>query len=60
MLPTRDQVYKVSIISRGMALGFTMHLPEDDRYLQSRSKLMDDLAAVLGEDVWQRSWSLET
>ncbi len=48
MLPNCDPVYKVSIISRGMALGFTMHLPEDDRYLQRRSKFMDDLSGVLG------------
>ena len=48
MLPNGDPVYKVSIISRGTALGYTMHLPEDDRYLQRRSKLMDDLAGVLG------------
>jgi cell division protease FtsH len=31
-----------------MALGFTMHLPEDDRYLQRRSKFMDDLSGLLG------------
>ncbi len=48
MLPNCDAVHKVSIISRGMALGYTMHLPEDDRYLQRRSKFMDDLAGVLG------------
>ncbi len=48
MLPNCDPVYKVSIISRGMALGYTMHLPEDDRYLQRRSKFMDDLAGILG------------
>jgi cell division protease FtsH len=48
MLPNCDPVHKVSIISRGMALGYTMHLPEDDRYLQRKSKFMDDLAGVLG------------
>ncbi|MCL4489972.1 MAG: cell division protein FtsH, partial [Chloroflexi bacterium] len=48
MLPNCDPVFKVSIISRGMALGYTMHLPEDDRYLQSKSKLLDELAGVLG------------
>ena len=48
MLPNCDQVHKVSIISRGMALGYTMHLPEDDRYLQRKSKFMDDLAGLLG------------
>ncbi len=48
LLPNCDPVYKVSIISRGMALGYTMHLPQDDRYLKRRSKFMDDLAAILG------------
>jgi cell division protease FtsH len=48
MLPNCDPVYKVSIISRGLALGYTMHLPEDDRYLQRRSKFMDELAGMLG------------
>jgi cell division protease FtsH len=48
MLPNCDPVHKVSIISRGMALGYTMHLPEDDRYLQRKSKFMDDLSGVLG------------
>ncbi len=48
MLPNCDPVYKVSIISRGTALGYTMHLPEDDRYIQRRSKFMDDLAGALG------------
>lgn len=48
MLPNCDPVHKVSIISRGMALGFTMHLPEDDRYLERRSKFIDDLSGLLG------------
>src|SRR5919199_1000894 len=48
MLPNCDPVHKVSIVSRGMALGFTMHLPEDDRYLERRSKFMDDLSGLLG------------
>lgn len=48
MLPNCDPVHKVSIISRGTALSYTTHLPADDRYLQHRSKCMDDLAGVLG------------
>ena len=48
LLPNCDPVYKVSVISRGTALGYTMGLPEDDRYLRRRSKFMDDLAGVLG------------
>ncbi|MBM3130424.1 MAG: ATP-dependent zinc metalloprotease FtsH [Chloroflexi bacterium] len=48
MLPNCDPVHKVSIISRGMAMGYTMHLPDDDRYLGRRVKFMDDLAGLLG------------
>ncbi|HOG48845.1 MAG TPA: cell division protein FtsH, partial [Anaerolineae bacterium] len=43
-----DPVHKVSIIARGMALGYTMSLPEDDRYLQSKAKLQDAIAGMLG------------
>ncbi len=48
MLPHCDPVHKVSIVSRGMALGYTMPLPEDDRYLMARSKFEDELAGLLG------------
>jgi len=48
MLPGCDPVYKVSIVSRGMALGYTMPLPEDDRYLKQRSRFEDELAGLLG------------
>ncbi len=47
-LPHCDPVHKVSIVSRGMALGYTMPLPEEDRYLRSRAKFEDDLAGLLG------------
>ena len=46
-LPGCDRVHKVSIVSRGMALGYTMPLPEDDRYLKQRSKFTDELAGLL-------------
>ncbi len=48
MLPHCDPVHKVSIVSRGMALGYTMPLPEDDRYLQSKAKFVDEIAGLLG------------
>jgi len=48
VLPNCDPVHKVSIISRGMALGYTLPLPEDDRYLQHRTKFKDELAGLLG------------
>ncbi|HSO93995.1 MAG TPA: ATP-dependent zinc metalloprotease FtsH [Candidatus Dormibacteraeota bacterium] len=47
-LPNADPVHKVSIISRGMALGWTMQLPTEDRYLVSRSELNDTMAVMLG------------
>jgi len=47
-LPLCDPVHKVSIVSRGMALGYTMPLPEGDRVLESRSRLKDQIAGLLG------------
>src|SRR2546421_592388 len=43
-----DEVHKISIISRGQALGYTISLPREDRYLTTKSSLMDQLAAILG------------
>jgi len=47
-LPDADPVHKVSIIARGRALGWTLSLPEQDRYLQSRSQLNAEMAVLLG------------
>ncbi len=47
-LPNCDPVHKISIVSRGMALGWTMSLPEEDRYLISRSQLIDQIAGTMG------------
>ena len=43
-----DEVHKISIISRGQALGYTISLPREDRYLTTRAALMDQLAMSLG------------
>jgi cell division protease FtsH len=48
MLPHADPVHKISIVARGMALGYTKQLPAEDRYLVSRSQIMDMLAHMLG------------
>jgi cell division protease FtsH len=48
MLPNCDPVSKVTIISRGMGLGYTMAMPEEDRYLQHKAKFQDDLSYALG------------
>jgi cell division protease FtsH len=48
VLPHGDPIHKVSIVSRGRALGWTLALPEEDRILHTRSELLDTLAMLLG------------
>ena len=48
LLPHCDPVRKVSIVARGMAGGYTLVLPEEDRYIVPRGKLEDDMALALG------------
>ncbi len=43
-----DPVHKITIVGRGMAGGYTMMLPEEERFVTSRSKLLDDLVNLLG------------
>jgi cell division protease FtsH len=43
-----DPIHKVSIISRGIALGYTMPLPENDRYLRSLEAFEDEIVGLLG------------
>jgi cell division protease FtsH len=47
-LPNADPVHKVSIIPRGRALGYTLTLPTEDKYLVTKSELVDELAMLLG------------
>jgi cell division protease FtsH len=47
-LPNTDPVHKVTILPRGRALGYTMQLPLEDKYLQGRSEMLDQLAVLLG------------
>ncbi len=47
-LPNCDPVHKVSIISRGQALGYTISLPTEDKFLTSRAELTDTMAMTLG------------
>jgi cell division protease FtsH len=47
-VPEADPVHKVSIIARGMAGGYTLALPEDDRTLMPRKKLVGDMVGLLG------------
>ena len=47
LLPSVDKVQKVSIIPRGKALGYTLNLPQEDRYLKSREELIDYMKVLL-------------
>ena len=48
VLDNADPVHKISIISRGQALGYTLSLPSEDRFLSTRNEMYDDLAVFLG------------
>ena len=47
-LPNTDEVHKISVIPRGRALGYTLTLPEEDKFLMTREELNDELAMMLG------------
>jgi cell division protease FtsH len=47
-LPNTDPVHKITILPRGRALGYTMVLPENDKYSTTRSEMQDQLAYMLG------------
>jgi len=48
VLPHTDPVHKISIISRGRALGYVITLPEEDRFLKSKKELIDNITQLLG------------
>ncbi len=54
LLPHSDPVHQISIIPRGMAGGYTMHLPEKDRSYMSKSKLEDEIVGLLGGRVAEK------
>ncbi len=52
-LPHAESVRKISIVSRGLAAGYTLQLPSEDKHLKARSEFIDELAVLLG------GWSAE-
>jgi cell division protease FtsH len=48
LLPNTDPVHKVSIVSRGQALGVTISLPQEDKFLTTKAELTDNMAMTLG------------
>ena len=47
-LPNADPVHKISIVSRGQALGYTISMPSEDKFLTTRAQLEDTMAMTLG------------
>jgi cell division protease FtsH len=47
-MPTTDPVHKISVVSRGQALGYTISLPTEDKFLTTQAELQDNLAMTLG------------
>jgi cell division protease FtsH len=48
VLPHADPLHKTSILSRGLALGYTLQLPEQDTHVATRSHLLDEISVMLG------------
>jgi cell division protease FtsH len=48
MLESVEKVHRISIIPRGKALGYTLNLPEEDRYLKTKEELLDYMVVLLG------------
>ena len=48
LLPSQDKVHEVSIIPRGMAGGYTMHLPTEDKWYRSKMEMIDEIVVLLG------------
>lgn len=55
-LPTGDVVHRISVVSRGMALGYNVQLPEKDKYLQKKSELINRISGLLGGRAAEEMW----
>lgn len=48
LVPNSDPVHKISIVSRGMALGYTWNLPVEDRRLETKARFLDQITSLMG------------
>ncbi|NLI56382.1 ATP-dependent metallopeptidase FtsH/Yme1/Tma family protein [bacterium] len=48
LLPHSDPVHRISIISRGMALGYTLQLPQEEKFIRTREQLLSEVTTLLG------------
>jgi len=60
MLPYADPMHKTSILPRGMALGYTLQLPLEDKYITTRRELMDDVTVLMAGRVAEQIFCDET
>ncbi len=58
ILPSVERVHKISIVPRGRALGYTLNLPEEDRYLKAKDELIDHMVVLLA-GAWPSTSSSE-
>ena len=54
LLPNADPVHEISIIPRGMAGGYTLSFPEDEKYYMAKSELLDEIIGLLGGRVAEK------
>jgi cell division protease FtsH len=54
LIPDTDPVHKISILPRGMALGYTLQLPSEDKYTMPRSELLNEICVLLGGRVAEK------
>lgn len=54
LLPNSDPVHEISIIPRGMAGGYTLSLPEDEKFYMARSELLEEIVGLLGGRVAEK------
>ena len=54
LIPNTDPVHKISILPRGMALGYTLQLPSEDKYTMPRSELLNEISVLLGGRVAEK------
>lgn len=48
IVPNGDPIHKISIVSRGMALGYTWNMPGEDRRLETKARFLDEIASLMG------------
>jgi cell division protease FtsH len=54
VLPFSDPIHKISVVSRGMAAGYTWSMPQEDVHMHPKQKFLDDLASLLGGRVAEK------